>query len=200
MAFERILILVLIFIIGAAWLFLVSKKRVLLVSGTIIILAAAIGYCLIMANRYKAHNLDCVSTDKENILREMPSLEFSEEEMSRLKDILKTPFITAYMKEGEQRIPEEEIGAFLNDVIPSEATNVSDTLYDDREGDNSQDYVVLNITYTMDELKIDIYCYDTGSVIKGINQNSGKIIYENENNENFRKYILKRNWFAWMKY
>ena len=103
------------------------------------------------------------------------------------------------IKNGEQTIPEEEIRAFLNDVIPSDATMVSINLYDNREANSSLPYIVLNISYNMYELEIGIACYDTGSVIKVINKDFGKTIYENKDNEYFRKYILRRNWFVWMQ-
>ena len=123
MAFARIFILVIILIIGAMWLFLVPYKGRGRFVGTIIIFAVMIGYCLIMANRFKSHSLDCVATDREIIIREMPSLELSEEEITLYSGIFETDLVARYLDKSKQKIAEEEIRKLLKNVIPSESTN-----------------------------------------------------------------------------
>ena len=166
-----------------------SHERVARVVGTIMILAVAVGYCLIMANRYQSYSLDCVSTDTKKILNEMPFLEFTEEEMAVFSEIFENPSVAAYKGNGEQTIPAEEIRVLVNDVIPAGAVNVSAAIYDVQGENDSKESSLLQIKYVADELEFCVDCYDMGSIEKIVAKNSGKIIYANENNEHFEKYV-----------
>ena len=86
----------------------------------------------------------------------------------------------------------------MNDVIPAGAVNVSAAIYDVQGENDSKESSLLQIKYVADELEFCVDCYDMGSIEKIVAKNSGKIIYANENNEHFEKYVQRRNWFAWM--
>lgn len=199
--FTRVFILVFILLIGAAWIFLVPNRGVSRVVVTVIIFGMAIGYCLFMESRNTAYSFDCVSTDKENILKELPSLELTEDEVAFYCGIFEEPLIVEYLKVGKEDIPVDDIQAVLEGILPEEAVVEYALIYDvDELSDGSEVPVRFILDYDIDGLNICIECSDDEdrSITKVISKNSGRKLYENANNEHYRKYIRKRKWFDWI--
>lgn len=191
------------------------RKRGWIIFAVVLVLFLCVE--LYMETHFAHTSVEVVSTDREKILGGMPITEITDDEYRAVEVLRQVPEIEEELHKLAQMRTEAERKAYsmkyifasaakevLKEVLPENAEELSVTI----SGTQS-----IFIEYTMEDMRViftdmsstgyglrkTVAVYGPSKSDNYFDARDCIAVYENDNNKEYKKYVERHIWFAWLK-